>query len=149
MSSKLSALCLTLAALAVACAASAADLHDGTWKFNRDRSNIDTPPQEQTVVISEDATSRHISNRQIESSGEKVTIDVTFPLADGKANTVINGGPVESSVEVTNPTRWILTVSPGETALKVIFDVTGKELHITAMTADGEVQSVSVFDLQQ
>ena len=135
--------CVTLAGLAVA-----ADPHDGTWKFNANKSKLGESgaPKTLTIVISEDATSRYIVMNMVGADDKSVSLRVKFPLTGGPARAVLNGEPVESSVEVSDRNKWIATSSTLGTS---VYEVKDKELHVNDIEENGEVSAERVFDRQQ
>jgi len=151
---RLPVFCIAVASLAVA--ASAADPHIGTWKINDQKSNYgqNDPPREETAVISEDAGSYHVAINIIANNGEKLSVEITFPLQGGAAKVILGGRPMDSSVEVPNPNTWIMTLLVNKQAAgKNIYTIIGKELHLKDIVtnADGtdEVNAERVFDLQK
>ena len=66
-------------------------------------------------------------------------------MAGGPAKAILNGAAVEASVEVADRNKWIAT-SP--TLGKNIYEVKAKELHVTDIEENMQVNAERVFDLQ-
>jgi hypothetical protein len=157
MFSNFPVLWFTVAALAVTSAASTADPHDGTWTLNAQKSYFggQDPPKEETTIITEDSTTRHIALRTVSNKGEKGSLEIAFPLSGGPAKFVgaglWGGTQFEGSVELAAANTWIVKMFiDNHPIAKEMLVVKEKELHVeTIDLVEGDVDSDLVEDLQQ
>jgi hypothetical protein len=135
---RLSVACLTFAAFAVAGAA--ADLHDGTWIVNVNKSKYtrEPAPKSAKITVSEDATKHHVDFSIVTSDGNSLNAGIAFPLKGGALE--VTGFPPDpqmdhGSVKVIGKSKWVFSY----------FDKDNKLTLTLVVTTDGKMTEAKSF----